>query len=72
MPITAQSLESDQWKYKILKQKYKLKGSIIHKVVEYYLKIDDGKLKMYTVNKKTTTEIIKQTVTANKPANEIK
>ena len=30
------------------------------------------KLKMYTVNQKTTTEIIKQTVTANKSANEIK
>lgn len=51
MPIIAQSLESNKWKYKILK-KCKLKGSIIHKVVEYYLKINDGKLKMYTVNQK--------------------
>lgn len=50
MPIIAQSLESDKWKYKILRYKCKLKGSIIHKVVEYYLKIDDDRLKMYTVN----------------------
>lgn len=35
MPIIAQRLESDKWKYKILKQKCKLKGSIIHKAVEY-------------------------------------
>lgn len=52
MPIIAQSSESDKWKYKILKYKFKLKGSIVHKVVKYYLKIDDDKLKLYTVNKK--------------------